>query len=87
MFDIQFTPRGKKDFEKLPRDIQKRIVIKMQFFSSQQDPFLFSKPLVDLPPATHRFRVGNYRIAFYTSEKTIIVDKIRHRSEIYKDST
>jgi mRNA interferase RelE/StbE len=84
MFDIQFTPRGKKDFEKLPRDIQKRIADKIHFFVSQKDPLTFSKSLIDLPPATHRFRVGDYRIAFYVSAQTIVVDRIRHRREVYQ---
>ncbi len=84
MFDIKFTPRGKKDFEKLPRDIQRRIIGKLQFFSSQPDPRMFSKALVNFPPATHRFRVGDYRVAFYLLSKTIIVDRIRHRREVYQ---
>ena len=84
MFDVKFTPRGKKDFEKLPRDMQRRIVVKMQFFSSQPDPLVFSKKLIDLPPSTHRFRVGDYRIAFYIYVSTIVVDRIRHRREVYQ---
>lgn len=85
MFDVQFSPRGKKDLEKLPRDIQHRIVKKIQFFSTQPDPLTFSKPLINLPPATHRFRVGDYRIAFYIFSKTIVIDRIRHRREVYLD--
>jgi mRNA-degrading endonuclease RelE of RelBE toxin-antitoxin system len=84
MFEIQFTPRGQKDFEKLAPDIQRRIVAKMRFFSSQPDPVLYAKSLIDLPPATHRFRVGDYRIAFYLSGKTIVVDRIKHRKEVYQ---
>lgn len=83
MFDVQFSPRGKKDLEKLPRDIQRRIVKKIQFFSTQPDPLIFSKPLINLPPAKHRFRVGDYRVAFYIFSKTIVIDRIRHRREVY----
>lgn len=64
MSKVSFTPRAKKDLEKLPPDIQKRIITKLQYFISQPNPLIFSKPLVNLPPSTHRFRVGNYRIAF-----------------------
>lgn len=83
MFDVKFTPNGEKDLNKLPRDIQRRIVKKLQFFSSQENPLAFSKPLVNLPPATHRFRVGNYRIAFFIDSKTIYIDRIGHRREVY----
>lgn len=83
MFEINFTEHAKKDLDKLPIDIQKRIIKKLQFFSSQTNPIAFSKPLVNLPPATHRFRVGNYRIAFYIAGKIIYVERIRHRREVY----
>ena len=83
MFDVKFTPKGEKDLKRLPRDIQKRVIKKIKFLSSQDDPLKFSKVLVDLPPTTHRFRVGNYRIAFYISGKKIYIDRIKHRKEVY----
>lgn len=83
MFNVKFTPKGQKDLEKLPRDIQKRIIQKLEFFSNQENPIAFSKPLLDLPPATHRFRVGNYRIAFYVEQDTIFIERARHRKEVY----
>lgn len=83
MFNVKFTPKGQKDLEKLPRDIQKRIIQKLEFFSNQENPIAFSKPLLDLPPATHRFRVGDYRIAFYMEQNTIYVERARHRKEVY----
>lgn len=83
MFDVQFTPRGQKDLKRLPQDLQTRFVKKIRFFSAQNDPLHFSKPLADLPPNTHRFRVGRYRIAFYISRNTIFIDRIRHRKEVY----
>jgi len=84
MYNVQFSLSAQKDLQKLPKDIQKRIIKKLQFFASQQEPLIFSKPLVNLPPATHRFRVGVYRIAFYISEKNIYIERIKHRREVYK---
>jgi len=83
MFNVAFSPHAKKDLEKLSYDIQKRVIKKLTFFSSQEDPLLFSKQLINLPPATHRFRIGDYRIAFYISENTIYVERIGHRREVY----
>lgn len=83
MFKIQFTPKGAKDLEKLPKDLQKRIIKKLMFFATQEDPLKFSKQLVNLPPATQRFRVGDYRIAFYKDQSTIYIDRIGHRREVY----
>jgi mRNA interferase RelE/StbE len=83
MFEIKFTPHAQKELEKLSKDIQKRIIKKLTFFASQKDPLAFAKPLVSLPPMTHRFRVGDYRIAFYIVNQTIYIERIRHRRDVY----
>lgn len=83
MYKIEFTVKGKRALDKLNKDIQFRITKKLKFFISQQDPLAFSKPLVNLPPATHRFRFGDYRIAFYIEKDTIYIDRIGHRKEVY----
>lgn len=83
MFDIKFTPRGQKDLEKLSKEIQQRIIKKLKFFSEQENAVTFSKPLINLPPTTHRFRVGDYRIAFYIDKSSIYVERIGHRKEVY----
>lgn len=83
MFEVKFTPKGARDLEKLPKNLQVRVIKKLNFYASQDDPIKSSKSLVNLPPATHRFRVGDYRIAFYISQSTIYVDRIGHRREVY----
>lgn len=83
MFDVKLTPNGAKDLKKLPKHLQKRVIKKLQFFAQQENPLAFSKPLVNLPPVTHRFRVGDYRVAFYIENNSMYIDRIRHRSEVY----
>lgn len=83
MFDVKFTPKGAKDLSKLPKELQERVIKKIKFFASSENPLAFSKSLVNLPPATHRFRVGDYRIAFYLQGDTIYIDRIKHRKEVY----
>ena len=85
MVSVVFSPRGNKDLKKLPKNIQKRILKKIVFFSTQTDPISFAKPLVNLPPLTYRFRVGDYRIAFYINDETIIIDRIEHRKDVYSN--
>ena len=85
MVNIVFTPKGNKDLAKLPKEIQKRIVKKIAFFSTQENPISYAKPLVNLPPLIHRFRIGNYRIAFYIEDKTIVIDRIEHRKDVYSN--
>ena len=85
MFEITFTPFAKKDLQRLSPEIQKRIIKKLKFFSSQKNPLLFSKPLVNIPPSTHRFRVGDYRVTFYIKGKVMHIQRMNHRREIYGD--
>lgn len=84
MFDIKFTPTSEKDLKKITKDLRKRIIKKLRFFASQEDPIIFASPLVNIPPATHRFRIGHYRISFYIQSTTIYILRIRHRREIYQ---
>jgi mRNA-degrading endonuclease RelE of RelBE toxin-antitoxin system len=85
MLDVKFTPNGADDLKHLPKDLQSRILKKVHFFSIQENPLVFSKSLVNLPPVTHRFRVGDYRIAFFVKSGTIFVDRVKHRKEVYLD--
>ena len=84
MHAIQFTPRGERDFKSLPQEIQVRIDKKLSDNASLDNPLIRAEPLINLPPATHRFRVGKYRLSFYISGKTIFVERIEVRGQAYK---
>lgn len=64
MHRIAFTPRGERELAVLPRDVQRRIHRKLHWLAAQSQPLAFAKPLVNLPPSTHRFRIGPYRVSF-----------------------
>ncbi|PIS13913.1 hypothetical protein COT65_01580 [Candidatus Shapirobacteria bacterium CG09_land_8_20_14_0_10_47_13] len=84
MYQIKFTPRGERAFRKLPQFIQKLIKNKLFFYASQEDPLKFAKPLINLPPSTHRFRIGKYRASFFVKEKTIFIEEISIRGKAYR---
>jgi len=84
MYNSTFTSRAERDLRRLPKDIQKRIIRKLESYALHENPLSLSKPLVNLPPATHRFRVGPYRIAFYMVDSTIVITRIRHRRDVYR---
>lgn len=81
---IEFTPYGEREFNKLPFDVQRRIVEKIKMYISSGMPISFAKPLVNLPPATHRFRIGKYRACFYIQDSSIIIDGIDTRDSAYR---
>ncbi len=84
MYEIQFTPRGKRELEDLSGNIQKRIIQKLQDNALLTNPLIRAKPLVNLPPATHRFRIGKYRVSFYIHDKTIFVERVELRGQAYR---
>ena len=83
MHSIVLSPRAEKDLKKLPPWIQKWITDKLLDYSHADSPLNFAKPLINLPPSTHRFRVGKYRISFYLEHHIVYVERIQPRSEAY----
>ena len=81
---LAFTPAGQRDFKKLPHRIQARIVDKLHVYLASGQPMAFAKPLVNLPPATHRFRVGKYRICFYLQGSSLVIDAVDAREDVYR---
>lgn len=81
---IEFTSCGEREFKKLSIQLQKRVIEKIGLYISSGKPLSFAKPLVNLPPATHRFRVGKYRICFYLQRYSIVVDGIDTREDAYR---
>lgn len=81
---IQFTPKGEREFKKLSQQIQKRIKNKLEWYANQKNPIHWAKPLIDLPPATHRFRIGDWRASFYIEKETIIVEAVEIKGRAYR---
>jgi mRNA-degrading endonuclease RelE of RelBE toxin-antitoxin system len=84
VFEILFTRQGRKDLERLSSPIRNRIENKLLAYASHANPLIFAKPLVNLPPATHRFRIGKYRISFFVHGNTIYVERIEIRGKAYR---
>ena len=84
-YSFKFTKRALRELVHLPASDQKRISQKLNFFISQKNIWLYAKPLVNLPPSTHRFRVGKlYRLSFHIADIAIIIDRIELRGRAYR---
>ena len=81
---MQLTPGGEKDFRKIPPHDQKRVLEKIKLYLASGHFMTFAKPLINLPPATHRFRVGKYRVSFYLHAGSIVIDAIDLRKDAYR---
>lgn len=84
MFDYQFTKTSLKRFKKLPKDIQIRIIRKLDFFCSQGDPIGFAEPLIKSSLGEYRFRIGNYRVLFDVEGEILVIHDVENRKDIYR---
>lgn len=84
-----FTRQAEKTFYKLPKTIQKRITSKLKELKNHDDILAVFKRLTDFEPATHRLRIGNYRVILALKKQTEInhefwILDIGHRKDIYR---
>lgn len=84
MFSYGFKPSAVKELKKLPTDIQKRIIKKLNFFTSNDDPLIFADALVNSDLGSYRFRIGDYRVIFDLEEDMVVVLSVGHRRNIYR---
>ncbi len=79
-----FTRNAKKDIQKLPSKLKKRLAQKLLIIAD--GPLQFSKKLISPKLGTYRYRFGNYRLIFdidHDNEKVIVL-KFHHRKDVYK---
>ena len=84
MIKYDFTRVAEKEFLKLPKDIRRRIIKKVEFYLSAPNPLVFAKRLTGDPLASYRFQIGKYRIAFDWESSSILITRAGHRKEIYR---
>ncbi|BFD46418.1 MULTISPECIES: type II toxin-antitoxin system RelE family toxin [unclassified Candidatus Tisiphia] len=83
-YSILFTDRSRKQFSKLNKDTQQRIIHYLESRISI-NPHDFGKSLVGEKKGLWRYRVDDYRIICNISnnESLILVIDVGHRREIY----
>lgn len=84
MYRYQFTPVALRQLKKFPKDIQKRIIKKLEFYLNQSHPLQYADFLIDSRLGEFRFRIGDYRVVFDVKDDTIVILVIGHRREIYR---
>lgn len=70
MVTFVFTKQSEKIFKKLSATIQHRIVYKLSELKTHPDIFSVLKPLVNFHPATHRLRIGMFRLILELKKNT-----------------
>jgi mRNA interferase RelE/StbE len=83
-YAVQFKPIASRQFDSLPREIQKRVALKIDALRDNPNP-AGCKKLTGLPDVW-RIRVGDYRVVYQVQGQTciVLVLKIGHRREVYR---
>lgn len=61
-YRVEYTEAGWSDLQNLDIKVSQRIVKKLRYFVSQDDPLKFAKALKGDLRGLYRFRVGDYRV-------------------------
>ena len=82
-YEIFFTDTSRKQFKKLEKNVQERIIKTLERIRIR--PEVHVKKLIGDPG--YRLRVGEYRVIIdiYKDKLIILVIKIGHRKNIYKN--
>lgn len=81
-FEVRWTESAFKKLQKLDRDVQKRVIEKLD--EAAADPFVLAKKLFGVN--LYSIRVGDYRIiaSIEKQKMVILVVEVGHRSKIYR---
>lgn len=80
-WSIQWTDQAIRDLSSLDRPVARRIVTKLE--EALRDPPRYFKRLV--ASDDHKLRVGDYRVLALLAHdaKTVIIERVDHRSRVY----
>lgn len=89
MVTFVFTKFAHKRFQKISPAIQKRVTEKLKELKYHPDILSLLKPLHNFAPATHRLRIGDYRLILQVisndnNDIECLIMDVGHRREVYR---
>ena len=83
-YAIQFKPAVLRQFEKLPRDVQKRIAARIG--DLRDNPFPSGCKKLSGVPDAWRVRAGDYRVVYQVRREILLVLilTVGHRRDVYR---
>lgn len=84
MYELRFTDDAERDLERLDRQVQRRILKRLEWLAEHADQVRHEQmtgPLAGL----FNFRVGDYRVHYdlLHADRVILVHLVKHRREAY----
>ena len=86
---LEYSRKSIFTLDKLKKKTAKRIILKLEYFISRENPLSYAKKLTGRYSDLYRFRVGDYRLIFSKDIKgkiTILtIIQIGSRKDVYKN--
>jgi len=79
---IEWTEEALRDVEKLDPPIRQRILRKISWLSNNFEA-ITPEPLSAEFKGMFKFRIGDWRVLYTIEERTLVIQFIGHRREIY----
>lgn len=82
---VETTDQFDREFRKLDKDVQRRVVAYLHDVAGLDDPRQRGKGLTANHSGVWRYRVGDYRILAQVRDSALVVLALRvgHRSDVY----
>lgn len=82
-YRVEFAPLARRQIKKLPGEVQKRIIDRVEELASNPRPAGVKKLVSE--ENLYRMRVGEYRAVYQIRDRELIVliVKVGHRREVY----
>lgn len=84
MIPYGFTAHSQKQLRKLPINVQKQIIKKIEAYLNTPDPLQFAEPLAGRKGKAYRFRIRDHRAIFDWRGDSILITRVGHRKNIYR---
>ena len=84
MYTYGFKPSALKKLSRLPKNIQERIIKKLDYFVNSDDPLSYAHRLINHELGEYRYRIGNYRVLFDVIDEALIILDVDYRKDIYR---
>ena len=87
-FTVKLTPAFARDLEKLPLKNQEYVLAAIAVLENNPfGPPPGVKKLKGKGIGQWRLRIGNYRVRYDIIQKDVVLYRVRHRKDIYRDQT
>ncbi len=83
-YKVLITHEAKKDIDGMEVTVRKQLHKKLLYCASLVDIKVVAKKLTDYEAGEYRIRVGNYRIIFDLDKHSMVILRVQHRKNVYK---